>query len=838
MQTRGKRSGSLAISVRFTPGAGQRASLVGEGGSGHHRGTMDRISKSASSATGLQPRRPGTSPEDAVQYALRWWGIEGSCAELPGDRDRNYLMEAAGGPRYVMKVALAGEGEAALDAQNAALDHVARVAPDLPAPRCVASLEGRSMERTTDALNRPLLVRLLTWVSGTPLPQGARPASALGDWGALAGRLGLALRSFQHPGAIRLTPWDLLGAVDQVEGRLDLIPERPRRSLLEEVVGEFRDLWQPVACDLRRQVVHNDLNDHNVIISDGGDGSRESAVGVIDFGDLIESVAISELAVAVAYGMLGTPVPIRHLTRMVEGYRTVQDLDGLEMEVLFPLSRLRLALSVSMSAEQSRAEPDNAYLRVSRDDAWLALEQFSCMDDVRILDRVRSSAGRRLHGFSSRTARWDTQGLQEARKQRLGTGMSLATSPGLEIVRGRGQYLYDVTGRAYLDLVNNVAHVGHAHPHVVAAEASQAWRLNTNSRYLHRLRGEYVERLTATLPKSLQVCWLVCSGTEANELALRLARTATGRRDVVVLDSAYHGNSSSMIDMSPYKHLGPGGNGPPEWVRTAPTPDPFRGPHPAGPGCAEAYVGDVRRRLKQTDSKDAPAAFFAEALPGCGGQVVPPDGFLRAAFDATREAGALAVADEVQTGFGRVGTHFWAFQTQDAHPDVVTLGKPIGNGHPLGAVVTTREIADAFENGMEYFNTFGGNPVSCAVGLAVLEVIEEEALQENARTTGEALFRGLDELRSTHAVIGEVRGLGLFLGVDLVEDTTSNPDERRPNADLAQRVIHAFFREGILISRDGPHGNVLKIKPPLCFDLDDAKRVVETLDRVLADDGV
>jgi 4-aminobutyrate aminotransferase-like enzyme len=300
----------------------------------------------------------------------------------------------------------------------------------------------------------------------------------------------------------------------------------------------------------------------------------------------------------------------------------------------------------------------------------------------------------------------------------------------------------------------------------------------------------------------------------------------------VVLDGAYHGNTSGMVDISPYKFDQAGGAGKPDHVHVAPVPDTFRGPYRSDdPEAAAKYARAVREAVHRADSERHPAAaFFAESIPGCAGQIVLPDGYLRAAYEHVREAGAVCVADEVQVGFGRVGTHWWAYETQDVVPEIVTLGKPIGNGHPMGAVVTTREIADAFDNGMEYFNTCGGNPVSCAIGLAVLDVIEEEGLRAHALEVGTRFRDDLASLAGRHGLVGDVRGLGLFIGVELVRDR----DSLEPATEEATEVINEMKERGILLSTDGPFENVIKIKPPMVFSHDDADRVIEELDSVLS----
>jgi 4-aminobutyrate aminotransferase-like enzyme len=427
----------------------------------------------------------------------------------------------------------------------------------------------------------------------------------------------------------------------------------------------------------------------------------------------------------------------------------------------------------------------------------------------------------------------DAAEILAARRRHLGPSLSLAYRTPLHIVRGAGANLYDADGRAYLDCVNNVAHVGHAHPRVVEAGIAQMRLLNTNTRYLHENIIRYAERLTGLLPDHLEVCYFVNSGSEANELALRLARAATGRPDVATVDVAYHGNTQRLIEIGPYKFNGPGGAGQAPDVQVVPLPDPYRGSHLGrGAEVGAAYVADSRAVLDSAAAGRHPAgALIAEAIPSTAGQVVPPDGWLAGLFDAARAIGAVPIADEVQVGFGRVGTDTWAFGAEGARPDIVTMGKPIGNGHPLGAVITTRAIADAFANGMEYFNTFGGNPVSAAIGLAVLDVIEDEGLQEHARVVGERLLDGLRGLATRHPAIGDVRGRGLFTGIEFVRDR----ETREPDAELAENVANLAAERGVLLSTDGPFHNVIKIKPPLVFTAADADRLVDTVDAVLAE---
>ena len=426
----------------------------------------------------------------------------------------------------------------------------------------------------------------------------------------------------------------------------------------------------------------------------------------------------------------------------------------------------------------------------------------------------------------------DERAALATRAERVGRNLSVGYRRPLKAARGWMQYLYDESGRQYLDAYNNVPHVGHSHPGVTRAASEQMQVLNTNTRYVHDLLARYAAALAATLPEPLRVCYFVNSGSEANELALRLARAHTGRRAMVVLDAAYHGNTSTLIDISPYKFNGPGGQGAPAWVHVVPLPDVYRGEF-RGDDAGERYATQASEAIAGTlgPGGNRLCGFIAETCPSVAGQVILPSGYLERMYRDVRAAGGVCIADEVQTAYGRTGAHFYAFDAHGVVPDIVVLGKPIGNGYPLGAVVTTRAIADSFDNGMEFFSTFGGSTAACAAGLAVLDVVEREGLQAHALTVGDHLFAGLAPMRDSHPLVGDVRGSGFFLGVDLVADR----ETRTPAPDAAAYVVNRMRDEGILIGTDGPFHNVLKIRPPMPFNTADADRLVETLGRVLSE---
>lgn len=419
--------------------------------------------------------------------------------------------------------------------------------------------------------------------------------------------------------------------------------------------------------------------------------------------------------------------------------------------------------------------------------------------------------------------------LVDYRRKHLGKGLSLSYSDPLHIVRGDMQYLLDVNGQRYLDTVNNVAHVGHEHPRVVMAGQKQMAVLNTNSRYLHENIIAFADNLLATLPSSLSVVHFVNSGSEANELAIRMARNFTGQRDIIAVESGYHGNTTGCIDISSYKFDGRGGSGAPEYTHIVPLPDTFRGYY-SGDNAGERYANHVEEKVHaiQNCGRNV-SAFFCESMISCGGQIDLPKDYLKHAYAHVHSAGGVCIADEVQVGFGRVGHTFWAFEKHEIIPDIITMGKPIGNGHPMAAVVCTAEIASAFANGMEYFNTFGGNPVSSAIGLEVLNVIKDENLQENARIVGAKLKNALLRLQKEFPIIADVRGDGLFLGFELTDS------EKNPLPKHTEYLADRMKDNKVLMSTDGPDHNVIKIKPPMCFSEENISVLISLLQKVLSE---
>jgi 4-aminobutyrate aminotransferase-like enzyme/Ser/Thr protein kinase RdoA (MazF antagonist) len=752
---------------------------------------------------------------DAVETV---YGFRGSVRRL-GGYGENYLIALADGQKFVLKLESEYSGREPILLEHAAVEAAFESGIGIGLPRLVPDLSGNIVVGLDLGADEPRLGRLLQFVPGCEWREKA-PATAdlLTSLGTFTGHLAVALSSLDLPAARRTHDWDLARAVTH-RSHMPLVADRDRRRLL--AIQDER--WAAARQDLAEVpsgLIHGDLNDENLLVLDG------QLSGILDFTDALNNPLICDLAILLAYLLLDEPDAWHAGARIVAGYHAVRPLSPTEVELLYPLLCARLETCVLMCAQNRQIDPERAALFLTEERAWAFLEKHGDSDPTEVADLLASLID--VRPYSDRGA--PATELLARRRAISSSAQSISFSDPVKFIRGRGSYLIDERGRTFLDMYNNVCHVGHCHPHVVRAGQQQMAQLNTNTRYLTEAHIAYAERLASRLPSALDTVFLVNSGTEANELALRLACAHSGHEDTWVVDNAYHGHTRKLTEVSPYKFLGPGGKGQSEpWAHVVPMPDGFRGEfkgqtEETGVAYGEAVGDSIRAAGRPV------GAFLAETLPSCGGQIIPPPGYFETVFQHVRAAGGVCILDEVQVGFGRIGSHFWGFETYDVVPDIVVMGKPIGNGHPLGAVVCTREIAQSLEDaGMEFFSTFGGNPVSCAIGQAVLDVIEDEGLQEHARTTGSYFLDRLRELENKFACIGDVRGLGLFLGIDLVGE-----DGITPATGLAGHVVDALREQRILTGTDGPSNNVIKIKPPLVVTRANVDRFVLELDGILA----
>ncbi len=997
-----------------------------------------------------------------------------SARDLPGERDRNFCIDANDGKQYLLRFYRPDESIDFLRGQVSALQRLS----DLSVPQWIEAKGGEivceKFEQGGNAI--ACFVGLMSWLDGKPWAQLRSADSQVPEQlGRLLGRMQQRWHVWSHPGLQRDFVWDLAQAKHVVTARRELITDSEQSQWIEKCLQRFERDVTPVAAQFRRGVIHNDANDYNVLVQcDWQSEETWKISGLIDFGDMLVSWTINDLAIAIAYAVLDEPRPLKVAAQIVRGYHQIWPLEEIEVAALWSLVTMRLATSICMSAEQQSARPDDPYLSISQlpiqrtlprllsisnelataylrwsigweaisgmqsvenrlrekrkdmqsllERTWvpseIAIIDWSIDSDLwsgdprMVVDELQSSVDQVLHreqaslgtggygeprpvyagdqfivdgqpfgnrrtihlgldlfaeagtwihaplagrvyrvaeidapfdyggvvmlvhtldsadtnleidnkeslqfytvyghlsrasvrqlmigqsiasgeafvqlGTADENGGWpphlhlqllvsdlglgvDFPGVATAdewefwrqisrdpneiaqlpktcltrpepvlaetqlrRQQYFGPSQRLSYRDPLHLVRGWRQYLFDNSGRRYLDAYNNVPHVGHAHPYVVSATCRQMQKLNTNTRYLSEVSHRYAEKLLSYFPSGLDTCFLLSSASEANELALRLARIYTGRQDLIVTEGAYHGHTNTLIDISPYKHRGPGGQGPPTWVHEVLLADDYRGPYRRGePELASRYAESVQEILKRQQQLGHPVgAMIVETCPSVAGQLFFPPGYLTRVDEMVRQAGGLMIADEVQTGLGRLGNCFFAFERDSLVPDIVVLGKPIGNGHPLAAVITRREIAQAFDNGMEFFATFGGNTVSCAAGLAVLEVLEQEAMPQNAACVGHWIQQQFVDLAARYEIIGDVRGSGYFQGLELVLDR----DARQPASRHAAHIVNRMRGAGILWGVDGLLHNVLKFRPPMCFDQADAEKFIECLDREL-----
>lgn len=766
---------------------------------------------------------PAFTVSQAQRTVAEVFGVTGVATPLVSERDQNFRIEQSGsGSGFVLKISNPMEDPGFVDMQTMAMLHVAGTDPSLPVAQPCRSRDGEYHPMVRGPDGRSHVVRLLTFMPGAHLEATSLGHDAIRKIAATSARLGQALHGFFHPAARHELAW-LAQNFPDLRPLAQHIQDDGRRSIVEHVLDRFEGQVQPVFRRLRAQVIHNDLTLDNAVFDE-----RYEVSGILDFGDMGHSALVCDLVSSADSLMSGRPDPFEVLVASIAGFESITPIEDQEKDVIGNLLLARAATAVILSAFRADRYPGSAeYITGWDPGAWALLERFDGLGAS--FDRnVREAIDAATLGVRTREPPEPTEELVRRRRRLLGSALlPLTYDRPLHLVRGEGSWLFDVEGRAYLDCYNNVPVVGHSHPEVVEAISRQARTLNTNTRYLHRSALELAERLIATMPDSLDTVMFVNSGSEANDLAWRLATTVTGGSGAIVTENAYHGVTTATSDFSPEEW--PGARRP-DCVETVPAPDEYRGAYREQGDWSQhsaAYIDNTIASLERRGHR--PAAMFIDPAYTSDGIFAPPPEYLEGSVDRLRRAGGLFVADEVQTGFGRPGSGLWGFEHSGVVPDVVTLGKPMGNGHPVAAVVTRADIIDRFARENQWFSTFGGNPVACEAALAVLEAIERDDLMDHVLATAAHLDSELARLAEDHELIGDVRSMGLLIGIDLVEDRGT----RAPAAQAARAVMNEMRDRGVLVGTTGPHGNVLKIRPPLVLSSNETGMLVGTLDETL-----
>lgn len=772
----------------------------------------------------LDSAPPAFTVSQAERIVADVFGIHGAATALVSERDQNFRIEPSdSGSGFVLKISNFLEDLELVDMQTKAMLHIAGADPSLPIVQPWGSRDGGYHSMVTGPDGRSHVVRLLTFMPGVHLDATSLELDTIWGISAMSARLGRALRGFFHPAARHGLAWLAQNFTD-LRPLVPHIQDEARRSIVEHALDRFENRVQPVFGRLRAQVIHNDLTLDNSVFDESFEVS-----GILDFGDMGHSALVCDLVSSADSLTSGRPDLFEALAASIAGFESVTPLEDMEKDLFGDLLLSRAATTLILSAFRADRYPRSAeYITGWDPGAWALLMRFDGLGDASFDRNVREAISASTPDVRVKEPPEPVEELARRRRRLLGSALlPLTYDRPLHLLRGERSWLFDAAGRAHLDCYNNVPVVGHSHPKVVEAIARQARTLNTNTRYLHRSALELAERLIASMPDSLDTVMFVNSGSEANDLAWRIATTVTEGSGAIVTEYAYHGVTAATSDFSPEEW--PRGRRP-SHVERVPAPDAYRGSYRGKADWAQrsaAYVDDAIASLAR--GKHRPAAMFIDPAFTSDGVFAPPPEYLQHAVDTWRRDGGLFVADEVQTGFGRSGEGLWGFEIHGVVPDVVTLGKPMGNGHPVAAVVTRADVIDRFARENQWFSTFGGNPVACEAALAVLEVIEQERLVDQTKATATYLGVQLAHLAEQHEPIGDIRSFGLLAGIELVDDQ----ETRAPAAEAARAVANDMRERGVLVGTTGPHFNVLKIRPPLVISSSETSMLVETLDESL-----
>jgi len=771
---------------------------------------------------------PSFDEEEVRIVARRQFGLVGEFHSLLSERDQNFDIQCEDGKRFVMRIANTDDSEEIIDFQVSALQHLAAMDSSLPVPKLLLNTKGQALSKIAFSDNRHHLVHVLSYLDGVPLDShdGKPNKKTFNHLGRTVARVDLALRGFFHPASQYDHPWNM-ETCTRLLSIVEHIPDPEARKAVIDIFTRMDQIVLPRVRTLRHQVIHQDAHGGNVLV-DSNDPSRIS--GLIDFGDMLYGSLLAELAVAADAFEDPNDDPVEIMCETTAGFDAVLPLEEEEIDLVFDMIVARNAMTATIGAARDARTPDesahieNPQQYIDRVDRLLTIGRGE------VTRRLRRACRFPVYCPVSEEEAWsvaDEDVLISARQRFLGKNATYFYDRPLHFERASGAYLYGADGHRYLDCYNNVPQVGHCNSHVVKAISRQASALNTNTRYLYSSVLEYAERLTDKLAPHLDACIFANSGSEANDFAWQIAKFTTGNSGGLLMEDGYHGITESILSFSPCK----ASVETPDHLEGLMVPDPYRGPYLENtPDIAERYAEDADRAIEQLASRDhGLAAFMIDSAFCSSGVPDVPDGYLRGIEKRVRAAGGLMICDEVQSGFGRMG-QWWGHELHGVRADIVTMGKPVANGHPLGVVVTTSEILNAFIDSIAPFSTFGGNTVACAAGNAVLDVIDRDELIARGVEVGNYLRSRLRELSETQPLIGDVRGHGMLTGLEFVTDRAS----RSPATEETLNLLELMREQRILVGEEGRFSNILKLRPPLVFEKKHADKLVDGLNVCLS----
>jgi 4-aminobutyrate aminotransferase-like enzyme/Ser/Thr protein kinase RdoA (MazF antagonist) len=760
----------------------------------------------------LRSAPPVFGVAEAERIARDVYGLAVSLSPLSGERDCNFHIRTADARNYVLKIVDGAADPQTTECQIRVLRHLAEQDPSLPVPRIFATQQGADLGQAEQD-GRTYATCLMGYLPGRLLADTAPATSLLRNIGDTLARVDRALHGFFHPALAQRIAWDVRRLPELMEFAPYIEPASVRHAVEEVVVGLKERL--PAIRGLPAQAIHGDCHPSNLLV----DASGGSVCGILDFGDMIHAPLVLEPAVAMSELLTHALVQPDDLATVLEGYARLQALDTADVDVLYDLVAGRHAVTIMVHAWRRRHDTKGAsLLDGAAGNAAASLER------LRMIGRASLTLG--WHAAAGTGVPASVEVDVGRRHRLLGAGAELFYDKPLHLVRGEGVWLYDALGRAYLDVYNNVPHVGHCHPAVVRAIQKQTATLATHTRYLHENILEYAEALTSRCPPHLDACIFVNSGSEANDVAWRMAQFVTGHQGALVMAHAYHGITDAVAALTPA-----GGTADPRVATLTAPPATLTADDSMGHADLGAVTEDADLAIYTLATRGfAPAAFFIDSALTSSGIHDPPPAWAATVAARVRAAGGLIVADEVQYGLGRSGSHFWGFERRGMSrpglaPDIVTLGKPVANGYPMGVVIANRTVIEAFQAKFGFFSTFGGNPVAAAAALAVLKVIDGEQLMANAQATGDYLRRELGALTQRHSCLGGVRGAGLLLGLEI-----QGPDVHAAKKRTKKVVNGLASRARVLIGAEGPLANILKLRPPMPFLKEHADLLVRAVD--------